>query len=247
MLSLCLMYMLLLRSAAKSLYLWSSPILSGCSSRHQQSKLQLPIFPPQGSFTGRSLGDCLAIFLLWHPLFVTSNGGSLAWGGTGTPVLIMTAAHTQGNANLWHDKKKSVSVEDSWLSVLVHHFIGGDVSCDLVHHLPSLFFPPILDLPLFLPGICLSLVLGCQVSSSPCLFFCHSTISVGVLPCSWLDLCNFLQGTPQSISHRIYIHVHTPGGGLSHGGLIVANGGEDKVDQEPRPSSKHQIMWICIQ
>ena len=26
-------------------------------------------------------------------------------------------------------------------------------------------------------------------------------------------------------------------------GLIAGNGGEDKVDWEPRPSSKHQIMW----
>ena len=33
-------------------------------------------------------------------------------------------------------------------------------------------------------------------------------------------------------------------GGLSHGGLIAANGGEDKVDREPRPLSKHQIVWI---
>ena len=33
------------------------------------------------------------------------------------------------------------------------------------------------------------------------------------------------------------------GGGLSHGGLTAANGGEDKVDWEPRPSSKHQIVW----
>ena len=33
------------------------------------------------------------------------------------------------------------------------------------------------------------------------------------------------------------------GRGLSHGGLIAANGGEDKVDPEPRPLSKHQIVW----
>ena len=57
--SLCLMYMFLLRSAAKSCYLWSSPVLSGCSGRCPWQKLQLPIFPPQGSFTGRS----------WHPPF----------------------------------------------------------------------------------------------------------------------------------------------------------------------------------
>ena len=33
------------------------------------------------------------------------------------------------------------------------------------------------------------------------------------------------------------------GGGLSYGGLIVANGGEDKVNQEPRPMSEHQGGW----
>ena len=32
-------------------------------------------------------------------------------------------------------------------------------------------------------------------------------------------------------------------GGLSCGGLTAANGWEDKVNQEPRPSSKHQIVW----
>ena len=147
--------MFLWRSAAKSLYLWSSPFLSGCSGRCPQSKLQLPVFPPQGSFTARSLGDCLAIFLLWCPLFITSWGGSLAWGGTGTPVLCMMVAHTQGNTNLWCNEKKPVLVEDSWPSMLVHHFIGGHISCDLSWHLSSLFIPPILNLPLSLPGICL--------------------------------------------------------------------------------------------
>ena len=29
----------------------------------------------------------------------------------------------------------------------------------------------------------------------------------------------------------------------SHGGLIAANGGEDKVDWEPRPLSEYQIVW----
>ena len=98
--SLCLTYVFLLRSAATSHYLWSSPILSGCSSRCPWQKPQLPVFPPQGSFTGRSSGDCLTTFLSWHPLFFTSYRGSLAWGGAGTPVLCMMAAHTQGNANL---------------------------------------------------------------------------------------------------------------------------------------------------
>ena len=45
--SLCLMYMFLLRSAATSCYLWSSPILSGCSSRCPWKKLQLSIFHPR--------------------------------------------------------------------------------------------------------------------------------------------------------------------------------------------------------
>ena len=66
--SLCLTYVFLLRSAARSHYLWSSIVLSGCSSRCPWQKLQLPIFPPQESFTGRSLGDCLTTFLLFPPL-----------------------------------------------------------------------------------------------------------------------------------------------------------------------------------
>ena len=60
--------------------------------------------------------------------------------------------------------------------------------------------------------------------------------------CSWLGL-HLPQDAPQSISYRSYVHVHTPDRGLSHGGLIAANGGEDKDGWEPRPSSKHQIMW----
>ena len=98
--SLHLMYVFPPKFAATSHYLRSSPILSGCSGRCPWQKSQLPIFPPQGSFTGRSLGDHLTIFLLWHPLSFTSCRGSLAWGGAGTPVPCMTAAHTQGNTNL---------------------------------------------------------------------------------------------------------------------------------------------------
>ena len=98
--SLCLTYVFLLRSAATSHYLWSSPVLSGHSGRCPQQKLQLPVFPPQGSFTGRSSGDHLTTFLLWCPLPFTSYRGSLTWGGTGTPVPCKMAAHTQGNANL---------------------------------------------------------------------------------------------------------------------------------------------------
>ena len=111
--SLCLTYVFLLRSAATSHYLWSSPILSGCFSRCPWKKLELPVFPPQGSFTCRSLGDCLTTFLFWCPLFFTSYKGSLVWGGAGTPVPCMTAAHIQGNANLLCNEKELVLVEDS--------------------------------------------------------------------------------------------------------------------------------------
>ena len=34
-----------------------------------------------------------------------------------------------------------------------HDFVRGDISCELMHHLPSLFFPPIPDLPLSLKSI----------------------------------------------------------------------------------------------
>ena len=150
--SLHLTYMFLLRSAATSHYLRSSPILCGYSSRHPRQKLQLPVFPPQGSFTGRSSGDHLTTVLLWCSLSFTSCRGSLVWDGTGTPVPCMTADHTQGNANLWCNKKL-VLVEDSWPYMLVSHFVRGDICCNLMHHLPSLFFPPILDLPLSLKSI----------------------------------------------------------------------------------------------
>ena len=72
----------------------------------------------------------------------------------------------------------------------------------------------------------------------------HGTYFSVVVPfllacfCGQLGLC-LPQGTPQSVSHRSYIHIHIPGGGISCGGLIAANGGKDKVDQEPRPSFKH--------
>ena len=56
--------------------------------------------------------------------------------------------------------------------------------------------------------------------------------------CSQLGLC-LPQGAPQLVSHTCYIGIHFPGGGLSHGGLAAANSGEDKVDWEPRPLSKH--------
>ena len=40
-----------------------------------------------------------------------------------------------------------------------------------------------------------------------------------------------------------HILIHMFGGGLSCGGLCAPKGGEVKVNWEPRPSSKHEIMW----
>ena len=120
-----------------------------------QPNHNFPFSHPREALLGRSSGDHLTTFLLWHPPFFTSYEGSLVWCGVGTPVPCMIAAHTQGNTNLWCNEKKSVLVEDSWPSALVHHFVRRDVSCNLMHYLPSLFFPPVLDLPLSPPVICL--------------------------------------------------------------------------------------------
>ena len=40
-----------------------------------------------------------------------------------------------------------------------------------------------------------------------------------------------------------HIFIHMFGRGLSHWGLCAPKGGEVKVDWEPKPSFKHQIMW----
>ena len=53
-------------------------------------------------------------------------------------------------------------------------------------------------------------------------------------------------------SHRVvlnlsctgsYVHIHMLGRGLSFGGLIAANSGEDIVNREPRSRSEHQVVW----
>ena len=98
--NLCLMYMFLLRSAATSHYLRSSPILSGWSSRHPQQKPQLPILHPREALlvghwvTALPLSSSGILFL--SPLAEVVLHGV----GAGTPVPCMMAAHTQGNTNL---------------------------------------------------------------------------------------------------------------------------------------------------
>ena len=52
-------------------------------------------------------------YLLRHCLTVTPLGSWLNWGGAGTSVPCLADTHTQGNASLWCDEKKSVSVEVS--------------------------------------------------------------------------------------------------------------------------------------
>ena len=82
-----------------------------------------------------------------------------------------------------------------------------------------------------------SLVPGHQVSNSRHLFLCRSTISVSVLPWSIGPVpptgCSSI-----SLSQKLCTHPHSWQRPLSWG-FIAANSGEDKVDREPRPLSKH--------
>ena len=111
--SLCLRYEFLLKTATKSHYLWSSPILSGCSSRHPWEKLlHFPLFHPREALlvghwvTALQFSSCAILF--------SSPLTEVFLHGVGLVHLscVWQAAHTQGNANLWCNEKKSVSVED---------------------------------------------------------------------------------------------------------------------------------------
>ena len=82
-----------------------------------------------------------------------------------------------------------------------------------------------------------SLVPGHQVSNSLCLFFCCSTISVDML-LQWIGPAPPTGHSSIYLSQKLCTHPHSWQRPLSWG-LIAANGGEDKVDWEPRPSSKH--------
>ena len=86
-----------------------------------------------------------------------------------------------------------------------------------------------------------SLVPGHQVSSSLCLSFCHSTISVPTLPPS-IGLVPLIGQSSIFLGQKLCIHPHPWQRPLSWS-FAAANGGELKVDQEPRPLSKHQIVW----
>ena len=45
---------------------------------------------------------------------------------------------------------------------------------------------------------------------------------------------------------KLCTHPHVWQRSLSCGALIVANSGEDKVYWEPRPTSKHQVVWTMV-
>ena len=90
------------------------------------------------------------VLLLSLPLGVGLTGG-----GASTSVPCLTGPHSQGNASFWHNEEKSVVVEDVWLSMLVCHFIWGDICHDLMYHLMRFILPPVFNHPLSLEGISL--------------------------------------------------------------------------------------------
>ena len=126
--------------------------------------------------------------------------------------------------------------------MLVQHFAGGHVCHNLMHHLPSLLFPPILDLPLSLPGLCLHwyqvtrFQVHCtHLSVVVTISVCMLLLSIGLAPPVG-EVLNL------SCTEAMYTSTCLVEASLM-GGLIVANDGEDKVNWEPRPMSKHQVVW----
>ena len=127
--------------------------------------------------------------------------------------------------------------------MLVHHFIGGDVSCELActtsqvssSHLSLIFLFPFQASTFTstrLPGFKFTVHL----------FFCRSTIFVG-MPLQLIGLVPPAGCSSISLSQKLHTCPHSWQRPLSCGDLIAANSWEDEVDWEPRPSSKHQIMW----
>ena len=49
---------------------------------------------------------------MWHILAITPSWSLFNWDLAGTSVPCLVDTHTQGNASLLHDEKKSVMVED---------------------------------------------------------------------------------------------------------------------------------------
>ena len=152
--SLCLLHMFFLRSAAASHFLRSSPVFCDAPVDIHGWSHNFPFIHPREALlvghwvTTLPLFSC-GIHFISPPTEVFLHGVGLvhlshAWWlplHKGMPTCdVMRRSQFQ-----WR----------TWLSVLVHHFIRGDICWDLMHHLPSILFPPILDLPLSLKSICL--------------------------------------------------------------------------------------------
>ena len=107
---------------------------------------------------------------------------------------------------------------------------------DLSYHLPSLFFPPILDLPLSLSRHLPSLVPGCNRFQIHCPYF--SVIVPFLLACflQWIGPAPPTGCSSIYLSQKLHTCPHSWQRPLSCGGLIAANGGEDEVNWEPRLS-----------
>ena len=123
--------------------------------------------------------------------------------------------------------------------MLVCHFIRGDICNDLMHHLPSILFPPILDLPLSLKTAAFTSTRlpGFKFAVPVFLLyhFCRHASTTDWACASHRAVLNLPH------METMYSSIHLVEASL--GGLVAANSGEGKVDWEPRPSSKHQIVW----
>ena len=148
-------------------------------------------------------------------------GSWLNWGGTGTSIPCLVDAHTQGNASLWCDENNLVSVGDAWLSMLVCHFVGGDVCCDLTHHLmhvSSSHLSLIFLFPLEASGFTKTR-LACFKSMVPIFRVVVPFLSLGF--CHWLGL-SLLKGGPQLVIDSCHIFIHMLGGGILLEGDLCA-------------------------
>ena len=158
--------------------------------------------------------------LLWHHPTFTPLGSWLTCGWSWC-ICPMHGGHLhtkECQPLMWHEKKP-VSVDNASLSTLVHHSVGGDVHCNLMHHLACFLFPPIPNLPLSLKGISLhwDQIARLQV---------HGAYLLVIVPFFSLGFScqlglSLLKGGPQLVMNSSHIFIHTFGRGLSCGGLFA--------------------------
>ena len=127
--------------------------------------------------------------------------------------------------------------------MLVFHFIQRDVCCDLMHYLVRLVLPSVHDLP---PPWKPSALTRTRFTR----FQIYSTNLPVVIPLLSLSFCCRLgcgplkEHGPQVISYSSYVFIHmhlvqAPCFGTS--ALLKVR--EIKVNWEPWPAPKHQIVW----